>query len=56
MVQGLFPAHEQPVVLDVLARSVVYLTPQNIETVLRGEVHRHTAWSLVNLYLLSCNA
>ena len=43
MVHGLFVADEQPIVLDVLARSVVYLTPNNIETILRGEMHLHTA-------------
>ena len=31
MVEGLFPAAEQTTVLDMLARSVVYLTPRNIE-------------------------
>ena len=55
MVHGLFPAHEQPIVLDVLARSVVYLTPGNIEAILRHEMHLHTAWCLANLYLLSCD-
>jgi hypothetical protein len=56
MVVGLFPAHVQPTVLDVLARSVIYLTPRNIEAILRGELHLGTAWSLANLYLLSCDA
>lgn len=56
MVLGLFPTHEQPTVLDVLACSVTYLTPRNIEAILKGEVHLSTAWSLANLYLLSCDA
>jgi len=56
MVRGLFPAHEQPTVLDVLAQSVIYLTPRNIEAILRGELHLHTVWDLANLYLLSCDA
>ena len=56
MVQGLFPVHEQPIVLDVLGRSVIYLTSRNIEAILRDEMYLHTAWSLANLYLLSCDA
>ena len=55
MVRGLFPAIEQPAVLDVLARSVVYLTPRNVEAILRAEMHMHSAWSLANLYLISCD-
>jgi hypothetical protein len=55
MVRGLFPIVEQPVVLDMLARSLVFLTPSNIEAVLnRG--FPSTAWDLANLYLLSCGA
>jgi len=34
MVRGLFPIVEQPVVLDMLARSLVFLTPSTIEAVL----------------------
>ena len=56
MVRGLFPLHEQAIVLELLANSVVYLTPRNIDQVLRQEPHLHTAWNLANLYLLSCDA
>ena len=56
MVRGLFPLHERTIVLDVLARSVVYLTPVNIERVLYSEVDLGTAWRLANLYLISCDA
>ena len=56
MVLGLFPQHEQAIVLDVLARSVIYLTPVNIETVLNSVVDLGTAWRLANLYLMSCDA
>jgi hypothetical protein len=42
MVVGLFPAHEQPAVLDVLAGSVTYLTPRNIEGILRGPLPSHS--------------
>lgn len=55
MVLGLFPASEQPIVLGLLSRSVVYLTPDNIATVLRSELDLNTVWNLANLYLLSCN-
>jgi hypothetical protein len=55
MVRGLFPIVEQPAVLDMLARSLVFLTPSTIEAVLnRG--FPSTAWDLANLYLLSCGA
>jgi hypothetical protein len=36
MVRGLFPWDEQETVLDVLERSVTFLTPQTIETALRS--------------------
>ena len=55
MVRGLLPSHEQAIVLELLANSVVYLTPRNIDPVLRQEAHLHTAWNLANLYLLSCD-
>jgi hypothetical protein len=56
MVRGLFPAHEQQKVLDVLARSVVFLTPATIDTVLQTTPWLHTVWDLANLYLVSCGA
>ena len=56
MVQGLFPAHEQTAVLDVLGRAVVFLTPANIDTVLGGMRWLGTAWDLANLYLASVDA
>ena len=56
MVQGLFPAREVQTVLDVLARSVVFLTPATIEDVLRQMPWLGTAWDLANLYLVSCGA
>ena len=43
LVHGLFTPHEQATVLELLANSVVYLTPRNIERVLRREPHLHTA-------------
>ena len=56
MVQGLFPVAERQVVLDMLARSVVFLTPATIEKVLIGAQFLGTAWRLANAYLLSCGA
>ena len=56
MVQGLFPVREVQTVLDVLARSVVFLTPATIEDVLRQMSWLGTAWDLANLYLVSCGA
>jgi hypothetical protein len=43
------------VLLDMLARSLVFLSPNTIETVLNKEDPR-TNWDLANMYLLSCGA
>jgi hypothetical protein len=56
MVRGLFPRSEQETVLDTLARSVVFLTPENIGRVLRGARWHGTAWTLANMYLTSFGA
>ncbi len=56
MVRGLFPRSEQVSVLDLLAQSVVFLTPENIEPILRGMRWPGTAWDLANLYLASFGA
>ena len=53
MVTGLFSAAEQPAVLAMLERSVIFLHPGNIEHVLRSAAWPSTAWSLANLYLVS---
>ncbi|AVA32905.1 TPA: hypothetical protein O8806_002786 [Staphylococcus aureus] len=53
MVHGLFRVDEQPLILDTLARSVVFLTPQNIVAVLMEQPWLSTTWSLANLYLYS---
>lgn len=55
MVRGLFPLAERQVLLDMLARSLVFLSPNTIETVLNKE-DPQTAWDLANMYLLSCGA
>jgi len=56
MVRGLFPRGEQETVLDVLAQAVVFLTPDNIEPVLRRARWLKTAWDLANLYMASFHA
>jgi hypothetical protein len=56
MVRGLFPRREQELVLSVLERSVVFLTPASIHDVLGGANWLHTAWNLANLYLASIGA
>ena len=53
MVRGCFPASEQTAVLEMLGRSVIFLTADNIEAVLRTTPFVGTAWTLTNLYLLS---
>jgi hypothetical protein len=56
MVRGLFPLFEQQIVLALLARSVVFLTPEKIEPILLGMRWPSTAWDLANLYLASFGA
>lgn len=56
MVRGLFPRAEQAAVLDMLERSVVFLTPNNIEDIILGCTWLSSAWDLANLYLGSVGA
>lgn len=56
MISGLFPADERSVVLDTLGGSVVFLTPQNIASVLVEQRWLSTAWDLANAYLDSVGA
>lgn len=56
MVEGLFPRAERDAVLGAIAQSVVFLTPDNIEGVLRASGFLHTAWDLAHLYLGSLGA
>lgn len=56
MVRGLFPRSEQDVVLDLVGRSVVFVTPRSIRSILLGCEHLETAWKLANLYLSSVGA
>jgi hypothetical protein len=56
MVRGLFPAAEQEVVREALARDVVFITPSNVATVIREARWESTAWDIANLYLAGCHA
>jgi hypothetical protein len=56
MVRGLFPGDEQETVLDVLGRSLVFLTPATIDAVLAQMPWLSTAWDLANLYLEGVDA
>ena len=53
MVRGLFRRAEQDSVLATLERSVVFITSENVESVLLNCSFDHTAWALANLYLAS---
>jgi hypothetical protein len=56
MVHGLLPVEKRSVILDDLSRNVVFLTPENIPSVLMGQTWLSTAWNLANLYLASVGA
>lgn len=56
MVQGLFPQKEQAIILDMLERSVAFLTPATINAVLEKTSWLNTAWNLANIYLSSLDA
>ena len=56
LVQGLFPQNEQAIILDMLERSVVFLTPATINTAIQKAPWLSTAWNLANIYLSSLGA
>jgi hypothetical protein len=56
MVHGFFPEAERETVLRLFEKSVVFLTSDNIESVLLGQSWLHSAWDLANLYLGSVDA
>ena len=56
MVRGLFPRKEWESVLALLDRSVVFLTPENVEAFIRRESSLNTAWKIANIYLSSAGA
>ncbi|MHB8614263.1 MAG: hypothetical protein ACYDAL_17860 [Candidatus Dormibacteraceae bacterium] len=51
MVKGLFPTAERETVLQVVERSVIFVTSDNIEQLLMNQRWDHTAWMLANLHL-----
>ncbi len=56
MVRGLFPKSEQNIVLSLVEKSVVFLTPDTIESVITDSEWLSSAWKLANMYLMSLNA
>jgi hypothetical protein len=56
MVNGLFPQVERAIVMKTLESSVIFLTPENIETVLRKSPWLSTTWDLANMYLVQRGA
>ena len=56
MVRGLFPRKEQEIVLNLLEQSLVFLTPDTIELLIRKRGFLSTAWKLANIYLWSIGA
>ena len=56
MVGGLFPNGERQAVLDLLAHSVIFLTPKAIEPLLQQTRYLKTAWNLARIYLASCGS
>lgn len=56
MVHGFFPGAEREAVLRLFEKSVVFLSSDNIESVLLGQMWLHSAWDLANLYLGSVDA
>ncbi|WP_437840100.1 hypothetical protein [Sorangium sp. So ce1153] len=56
MVRGLFPAREHDIVLAILERAIVFLTPHNIEALLAETSSPGSAWTFANLYLNGAGA
>jgi hypothetical protein len=56
MVTGLFAVDERPAIMKALEKSVIFLTPDNIESVLRSTPWLSTSWKLANMYLLERGA
>jgi hypothetical protein len=56
MVRGLFPRAEQDHVLGLLEKSVVFVSPRNVEQLIREQSFGHSAWTVANLFLLYVGA
>jgi hypothetical protein len=51
MVQGLFPTAEREAVLQLVERSVIFVTSDNIEELLMNQRWNHSVWMLATLHL-----
>jgi len=51
MVRGLFPPAEQAPVLNLVDRSLVFVSSANVCQVIEGATWLRTAWNIANLYL-----
>ena len=56
MVCGLFPAVERAPVQEVLEKSVIFLSADNIHQIIASRRWLHTAWGVANIYLGSIGA
>jgi len=56
MVRGLFAKAEQDAVLGLVERSVIFVTPDNLGSLIMECDCPHSAWDLANLYLGSVGA
>ena len=56
MVRGLFPAKERDQVLTLIEHSLIFLTPQAIEPLIRDARFHSTAWLAANVYLAGIGA
>jgi hypothetical protein len=51
MVQGLFPRSERAAILALLENAFVFVTPENIESIVLEQPGHSDAWAIANLYL-----
>lgn len=56
MVSGLFPAKEREALFRMFERSIVFVTPENVECIILDATWLGTAWEIANLYLGSIGA
>lgn len=56
MIRGLFPRAEQDQVLALLEKSVVFVSPKNVEQLIHDQSFGHSAWTAANLFLLYVGA
>jgi hypothetical protein len=51
MVRGLFPAKEQQVILDLLEKGLLFVSHENIDSLIHEIQATNSAWDIANLYL-----